>query len=57
MFESIAATVSGVCGANPASVEAFEQFLFPHFQNVLMQDVIEFTPYVFQVRIKQQQQQ
>lgn len=61
LFESIAVLVRAMCGvagdpknviiAADAEVAAtkFEQLLFPPFQSILTQDIIEFVPYVFQI--------
>lgn len=49
LFESIAVLVRSVCSKNPEYTGAFEALLFPPFQIVLSMDVLEFTPYVFQV--------
>jgi exportin-2 (importin alpha re-exporter) len=34
---------------NPALTDQFEKLLFPPFQSVLSMDVVEFSPYVFQI--------
>ena len=47
LFESIAALLRHA--NDPALVGAFERHLFPPFQHVLQQDVVEFAPYVFQL--------
>ena len=49
LFESIAVLVKSVCSTNPEYTSAFESLLFPPFQHVLQMEVVEFTPYVFQV--------
>ena len=59
LFECIACMVKAVClpsthiSSNPAVSAAacnqFEALLFPPFQAILGQDVIEFVPYVFQI--------
>ncbi len=49
LFESIAVLVRSVCSQNVEFTTAFESLLFPPFQTVLQMDVVEFTPYVFQV--------
>jgi exportin-2 (importin alpha re-exporter) len=49
LFESIAVLIRSVCSKDPALTTAFEQFLFPPFQTVLQMEVVEFTPYVFQL--------
>ena len=49
LFETIASLVRYICAATPAAVDAFEAMLFPPFQQVLANDIAEFTPYVLQV--------
>ena len=49
LFESIAVLVRSVCSKNSDYTNAFEGLLFPPFQTVLQMDVVEFTPYVYQV--------
>eukprot|EP00581_Thalassiosira_minuscula_P013061 CAMPEP_0183727082 /NCGR_PEP_ID=MMETSP0737-20130205/24807_1 /TAXON_ID=385413 /ORGANISM="Thalassiosira miniscula, Strain CCMP1093" /LENGTH=929 /DNA_ID=CAMNT_0025958619 /DNA_START=28 /DNA_END=2817 /DNA_ORIENTATION=- len=49
LFESIAVLIRAVCTLDSAHTTAFEQFLFPPFQTVLQMEVVEFTPYVFQL--------
>ena len=49
LFESLSISIKIVCKEQPAAVENFEGALFPVFQNILVQDVQEFVPYVFQV--------
>ena len=49
LFESIAVLIRAVCTKDSAHTAAFEQFLFPPFQTVLQMEVVEFTPYVFQL--------
>mmetsp|Transcript_36824 Transcript_36824/g.77254 ORF Transcript_36824/g.77254 Transcript_36824/m.77254 type:complete len:992 (-) Transcript_36824:111-3086(-) len=49
LFESIAVLIRAVCTIDSAHTAAFEQFLFPPFQTVLQMEVVEFTPYVFQL--------
>lgn len=38
-----------VCKAEPSAVSSFEEALFPVFQGILQQDILEFMPYVFQM--------
>lgn len=38
-----------VCKVDINAVCSFEQVLFPVFQGILQQDILEFMPYVFQV--------
>eukprot|EP00804_Cyclotella_cryptica_P016814 CCRYP_001807-RB/>CCRYP_001807-RB protein AED:0.02 eAED:0.02 QI:1248/1/1/1/1/0.66/3/146/675 len=49
LFESIAVLIRSVSSKDAAYTSAFEQFLFPPFQHILQMEVVEFTPYVFQV--------
>ncbi len=51
LFESIAVLIRAVCTStqNASHTEAFEHFLFPPFQMVLQMEIVEFTPYVFQL--------
>lgn len=49
LFETLALAVKIVCTAEPAAVTSFEEALFPIFQNILQQDIMEFMPYVFQM--------
>ncbi|KAL3910033.1 MAG: hypothetical protein SGILL_007850, partial [Bacillariaceae sp.] len=49
LFESLAILVKGVCSKDPARVSDMEALLFPPFQIILQMDILEFTPYVFQI--------
>ena len=49
LFESVAVLVGNACKTNPSFTTNFETLLFPPFQQVLAQDVAEFSPYVFQI--------
>lgn len=49
LFESIAALVRNCCSKDPSKTSELEQLLFPPFQQILQLDILEFTPYVFQV--------
>ncbi|XP_035788242.1 exportin-2-like [Anopheles albimanus] len=49
LFETLALSVKLVCKADPNAVSSFEEALFPVFQGILQQDVLEFMPYVFQM--------
>jgi exportin-2 (importin alpha re-exporter) len=49
LFESIAVLVRAVCGQNPNAPGALENLLFPPFQAILQNDILEFSPYVFQI--------
>lgn len=48
LFESVASLVKNVSG-EASLMGQFEQMLFPAYQHVLTTDVVEFTPYVFQL--------
>ena len=49
LFEIFALSIKIVCKTNPVAVASFEEALFPIFQGILQQDVLEFIPYVFQI--------
>mmetsp|Transcript_18430 Transcript_18430/g.59977 ORF Transcript_18430/g.59977 Transcript_18430/m.59977 type:complete len:964 (-) Transcript_18430:689-3580(-) len=49
LFETIASLIRNACAADPSAVTGIEQALFPPFQVVLQNDVVEFAPYVFQL--------
>lgn len=49
LFETLALAIKIVCTAEPNAVSSFEEALFPIFQNILQQDILEFMPYVFQM--------
>ena len=49
LFESIAIVVKGLCSNDVSQVNQLEQMLFPPFQTILQMDILEFTPYVFQI--------
>lgn len=49
LFETLALAIKIVCTAQPDAVASFEEALFPIFQNILQQDIMEFMPYVFQM--------
>jgi exportin-2 (importin alpha re-exporter) len=48
-FESVSALVKFVCKAQPTLVTSFEDALFPSFNDIVSSEVLEFTPYVFQI--------
>ena len=48
-FETLSAVVKYICVAQPSLVESFESALFAPLQEIVVLDVVEFTPYVFQV--------
>nr|XP_012134672.1 PREDICTED: exportin-2 isoform X2 [Megachile rotundata] len=49
LFETLALSIKIVCKTHKIAVSSFEEALFPIFQEILQQDVIEFLPYVFQI--------
>ncbi|CAM9270853.1 unnamed protein product [Discosporangium mesarthrocarpum] len=49
LFESIAVLVQRCLKADPSTAGTLESALFPPFQQVLTEDVVEFVPYVFQI--------
>lgn len=49
LFETLSLSVKIVCKIEPNSVVSFEEILFPIFQGILQQDILEFVPYVFQI--------
>ncbi|KAI2810344.1 hypothetical protein RDWZM_002654 [Blomia tropicalis] len=49
IFEIVGLSVRIACESNPKAVTSFEPIFFPIFQNILVQDVQEFMPYVFQI--------
>ena len=49
LFESVCLTVRIVCDQNKSHIARIEELLFPVFQEILTQDVLEFQPYVFQI--------
>lgn len=49
LFEALTLSIRIVCKSNVSAVSSFEEALFPIFQEILLQDVLEFIPYVFQV--------
>ncbi|KAG0070621.1 importin-alpha export receptor, partial [Linnemannia elongata] len=49
VFESIGALIRFICTASPEAAGQFENLLFQPFQVILQQDIVEFTPYVFQL--------
>uniref|UniRef100_A0A1A9VIB6 Exportin-2 n=1 Tax=Glossina austeni TaxID=7395 RepID=A0A1A9VIB6_GLOAU len=49
LFETLSLVIRIVCNAEPAAVTSFEEVLFPVFQGILQQDILEFMPYVFQM--------
>ncbi|KAJ3273693.1 importin-alpha export receptor [Terramyces sp. JEL0728] len=48
-FESLSALVKYVCVQQPSLVTSFESSLFGPIQEILALDVVEFTPYCFQI--------
>ena len=49
LFESICCIIRYACKVQPKAVEQFEEKLFPIIENILVRDVSEFLPYVFQI--------
>lgn len=49
LFETFSISIKIVCQVEFKAVDAFEEALFPVFQGILQQDVLEFMPYVFQI--------
>ncbi|XP_068140757.1 exportin-2 [Drosophila tropicalis] len=49
LFETLAISIKIVCQTDASAVSSFEEALFPVFQGILQQDIVEFVPYVFQL--------
>eukprot|EP00529_Nitzschia_sp_RCC80_P005611 CAMPEP_0113490560 /NCGR_PEP_ID=MMETSP0014_2-20120614/27110_1 /TAXON_ID=2857 /ORGANISM="Nitzschia sp." /LENGTH=976 /DNA_ID=CAMNT_0000384337 /DNA_START=77 /DNA_END=3007 /DNA_ORIENTATION=+ /assembly_acc=CAM_ASM_000159 len=49
LFESLALLVKNCCSKDPSQVAAIESRVFPPFQTILVSEILEFTPYVFQI--------
>ena len=50
VFDTYASLISSVCASNPSAVDAFEQALFPVFQQILGGEAsTEFSSYIFQL--------
>ncbi|XP_055373310.1 exportin-2 [Condylostylus longicornis] len=49
LFETLSLSIKIVCKVQPSAVSSFEEALFPVFQAILQQDILEFMPYVFQI--------
>ncbi|XP_053200432.1 exportin-2-like [Panonychus citri] len=49
LFESLSICIKVGAKANIESIANFEAILFPVFQNIFIQDVQEFMPYIFQI--------
>ena len=49
LFESICCIIKNTCQTNAALAEKFENTLFPIVESILVRDVGEFLPYVFQM--------
>ena len=49
LFEALALSIRIVCKGQPTAVSNIETVLFPVFQQILVEDVQEFQPYVFQI--------
>ena len=49
LFEALSLCIRITCAQNRSAVESFESALFEIFTQILVQDVTEFIPYVFQI--------
>ncbi|XP_003386477.1 PREDICTED: exportin-2-like [Amphimedon queenslandica] len=49
LFESICCIIRYSCKVNQQSASKFEEALFPIIESILVQDVAEFLPYIFQI--------
>ncbi|KAJ2236393.1 importin-alpha export receptor [Coemansia sp. RSA 1286] len=49
LFEALAALARFSCAADSNAIAQFEATLFPIFQSILQDDVLEFMPYLFQI--------
>lgn len=49
LFETLSLAIKIVCKTEAAAVSSFEEALFPVFEGILQQDILEFMPYVFQM--------
>eukprot|EP00850_Spirogloea_muscicola_P008170 SM000043S15798 [mRNA] locus=s43:232850:238627:+ [translate_table: standard] len=49
LFEAVAALVTRACASDASQTATSEGLLFPIFQMVLQEDIVEFAPYVFQI--------
>lgn len=49
LFESLSICIKITCQQDAAAVASFEQALFDMFTDILLRDVTEFIPYVFQI--------
>ena len=49
LFESISCIIRYSCKANPTAVPQYEEILFPLVEGILVRDVSEFLPYIFQI--------
>lgn len=49
LFESICCVIRFSCRVNASATESFEAALFPIIESILVRDVSEFLPYVFQL--------
>lgn len=49
LFETLSLAIKIVCKAEANAVNSFEEALFPVFEGILQQDILEFMPYVFQL--------
>lgn len=49
LFEIVSLSIKIACTNNASAVSNFEPLFFPIFTNILVQEVLEFMPYVFQI--------
>lgn len=49
LFESICCIIRYSCKVNPKAIDKFESALFPIIESILVRDVSEFLPYIFQI--------
>ena len=49
LFETLSLCIRVTCGQDKSAVQSFEAALFEIFTQILVQDVTEFIPYVFQI--------
>lgn len=49
LFESICCIIRSSCKVSQQMATKFEEALFPIIENILVQDVAEFLPYIFQI--------
>lgn len=49
LFECVCLLIKITCDKDPSAISSFESVLFPIFQHILVQDVQEFSSYVFEI--------